>query len=60
MVPGERNKFGAPMFEPELFQKQMYSIEESNCDIVRIFWQPHNDSAPGELRPPFPLVMPLY
>jgi len=27
--PGARSKFGAPMFEPEVFRKQMYSIEES-------------------------------
>jgi len=26
--------------------------EESSCDIVETFWRPHNDSAPGKLRPP--------
>ena len=26
-VPGARSKFGAPMFEPEVFRKQMCSIE---------------------------------
>ena len=44
-----------PMFEPEVFRKQMYSVEGSICDIVGIFphphshWAPHSDSAPGEL-----------
>jgi len=28
------------MFEPEVFQKQMYRIETSTCDIVRTFWRP--------------------
>ena len=32
MTPGSRNKFGAPMFEPKAFRKQMYCIEESACD----------------------------
>jgi len=27
MAPGTRNKFGAPMFEPEVFRKQMYCTE---------------------------------
>jgi len=27
MVPGERSKFGTPMFEPEVFRKQMYCTE---------------------------------
>jgi len=35
--PEARNKFGAPMFEPEVFRKQMYCIEESTCDIVGTF-----------------------
>ena len=63
MASGVRNKFGAPMFEPEVFlRKQMYCIEESTCDIVGTSQRPHsglappavirrprNDSAPGEL-----------
>jgi len=52
-------KFGAPMFEPEFFRKQMCCIEESACDIVGIFRQPPKDSAPGEWFPPSPLVTPL-
>jgi len=54
MAPGTRSKFGAPMFEPEFFRKQMCCIEESTCDIVRTFWRPRSDSAPGELCPPCP------
>jgi len=50
MAPGARSKFGAPMFEPDIFRKQMYCIEESICDIVGTLWR---DSAPGELCPPF-------
>jgi len=44
------------MFEPEVFRKQMYGIEESTCDIVGIFRRPsqsfcasRSDSTPGGL-----------
>ena len=40
MTPGTRGKFSAPMFETEVFRKQMYCIEESTCDIVRTFRRP--------------------
>jgi len=42
------------MFETELFQKQMFWIEESTCDTDGTFWWPPSDSdlAPGELRSP--------
>jgi len=59
MAPGARCKSGAPIFEPEVFRKQMYCIEESTCDIVGTFRGPHSDSAPGELCPLVPLVTPL-
>jgi len=61
MAPGARSNFGAPMFELEVFRKQMYCIEESTCDIVGTFRRPHSDLAPGELCPPcpLPLVTPL-
>jgi len=36
------------MFEPEIFRKQMYCIEESACDIIWAFRRP------GNLCPPFP------
>jgi len=64
MAPGARSKFGAPMFEPGVFRKQMYTALNS-YDIVRTFRRPaviqipHSDSAPGELRPLSPVVTPL-
>jgi len=33
MAPGATTKFGAPIFEPEVFRKQMFCNEESTCDI---------------------------
>ena len=56
--------FGVPMFEFDVFRKQMYCIEESTCDIVVTFRRPpqsfdapRNDSALGELCPPWPLSL---
>jgi len=64
MGPRARSKFGASMFEPEVFRKQMFSIEESTCDIVRIFrCPPQWFRAPIVIRRPgnrAPLVTPLY
>jgi len=40
MVPGARTKFGVPMFELEIFQKQMYCFEESICEIAGTFRRP--------------------
>jgi len=40
MGPGERNKFGDPIFEPEVLRKQMYCFEKSSYDIVVTFWLP--------------------
>ena len=57
------SKFGASMFEPKVFRKQMYSIEESTCDIFGTFrcpsqssGAPRSDSVPENV----PLVTPLY
>jgi len=36
-----RSKFGATMFEPDVFRKQMHFSEQMH----------HSDSAPGALRP---------
>jgi len=47
------------MFEPEIFRKQKYCIEESTCDIVGTFRCTRSHSAPGELLPLAPLVTPL-
>ena len=66
MAPGPSSKFGGPMFEPEVFQKQMYRIERSTCDIVRTFWLPPQSFGapvmirhPGNCAPLSPLVTPL-
>jgi len=37
MAPGARSKFDASMFEPKLFRKQIYCIEESTSDILGTF-----------------------
>ena len=63
-----KKQASAPMFEPEVYRKQMCCIEEGACDIVVTFWRLHNHSAPRavfqrpqsdsasvELRPPCPL-----
>jgi len=45
------------MFEPKVFRKQMYCIEESTCDIVGTFLRPavirrpHSDLDPGNCAP---------
>jgi len=51
MAPGARNKFGAPMFEPEVFRKQMYCYEKSAYDIVVTFWSPAVIRRPGNCAP---------
>ena len=54
-----KEKFGAPMFEPEIFRKHMYCIEESTCEW-RLFGAPCCQSAPPAVIPrlgncaPFP------
>jgi len=47
------------MFEPEVFRKHMYGIEDSICDIVgtfrrppQLFGAPRSELAPDELCPP--------
>jgi len=40
MAPGTKSKFGANMFEPAVFRKQVYSIEESTCDIAGTLRRP--------------------
>jgi len=53
MAPGAKTKFGALMFEPEIFRKQIHCIEESTCDIFGTFRRP------GNCAPLAPLVTPL-
>jgi len=55
MAAGERNKFGAPMFELEVFRKQMYCFEKSAYDIVVTFWALQLFGARG-ISPLAPLV----
>ena len=66
MAPVARSKFGASMFEFEVFRKQKYFIEESICDIVETFrrllqWfgAPIVIRLPGNCAPLAPLVTPL-
>jgi len=40
-----------PMFEPEVFRKQMYCIEESTCDNVGTFGTPIVIWRPGHFAP---------
>jgi len=40
MVPGAKDKFGTPRFEPEVFWKLKHCVEESTCNIVGTFWHP--------------------
>ena len=35
--PGARSNFGASMFEPEVFWKQLYCIEESVVTLLGLF-----------------------
>jgi len=46
MVPGTGSKFGAPMFEPDVFRKQMICIETSTINTVGLFGAPQSYSAP--------------
>ena len=60
MAPGARSKFGVPMFEPEVFRKQMYCIEERTCDTVGTFWRPSQSFGARGIVPRCPpLVTPL-
>jgi len=66
MAPGTRSKFGAPMFEPEVFRKQMCCSEESTCDFVGTFRRNpqsfgalRSDLGPGNYAPLSPLVTSL-
>jgi len=55
--PGKEGSL-APMFEPEVFRRQMNCIEESTCGSVGTFRRPHSDSATGEICPLTPLFTP--
>jgi len=51
MAPGTRNKFAVPMFEPEVFLKQMCCFEKSTYDIVGTFGLPAVIQRPGNCAP---------
>jgi len=46
MAPGARSNLGAPMFEPEVFRKQMHCVKEKNCDNVGTFRRPPQSFGP--------------
>jgi len=46
MAPGTRRKFGVPMFEPEIFRRQMYCIELL-VTLLGLFSAPSSHSAPS-------------
>jgi len=52
MAPAARNKFGALMFETEIFRNQMYCIEESACDILGSLGPLQSFGAPIAIRHP--------
>ena len=53
-MPGARSKFGAPMFEPEVFRKQMYCTEV-RVTLLGLFGVPQSFGARGIV----PLATPL-
>jgi len=60
MAPSARIKFGALMFKPEVFRKQMHTITlltKVRVTLLRLFGALHRDSVLGEL---FPLVLPQH
>jgi len=58
MATGVRSNFGVPMFEPEIFRKQVLWIEESTCDTVGIFGAPIVIRRPDNCAPFPPSVRP--
>jgi len=51
MAHGARKKFGAPMFELEVFRSQMYCFEKSAYDTVVTFWLHAVIRCPGNCVP---------
>jgi len=52
MAYSARIKFGAPIFETEVFREQIYCIEKNTYDIVGTFWHPPQLFSAQELCPP--------
>ena len=57
-----KKQVGAPMFELEVFRKQMYCIEESACDIAGPFRRPPQWCGSRGIAPPslHPWIRPTY
>jgi len=53
---GQGASFATPMFEPEVFRKQMCCIEERICNITTpaVIRRPHSDWRPGNCAPHCP------
>jgi len=46
---GKKHKFGAPMFQPDLIRKQIYSMEvRGTCDTVGTFLRPGSHLVPPQ------------
>jgi len=60
MSLGARSEFGAPMFEPEVFRKQMCCIEESVVTFLGPFGAPAVIRRPGNCAPHPPVVTHLH
>jgi len=58
MAPGVRRDFGVPIFEPEVFRKQMSRIERVLVTLLELFGSPSSNSALGELCPLSPPLRP--
>jgi len=55
MAPGVRNKLG-PMFEPKVFRKQMYCIEESILGAPIVIRRPGNCAPLASLAKPMSIT----
>jgi len=60
MTPGARSKFGAPMFEPEVFRKQMHVLKKVLVTLLGLFGAPMVIQRPGNCAPFVPFVTPLH
>jgi len=72
LAPGARSKFGAPMFEPEVFRRQMHCIAKVLVTLLGLFGAPRSHATsrsdlapsrvvrrPGNCAPLTPLVTAL-
>jgi len=59
MAPGTRRKFGAPMFEPEVFGSKSTVLKKVLATLLGLFGAPAVIWHPGNCAPLPPLVTPL-